>query len=177
MLKSVCISLLQPASGRLFLPWWWCCCCFDAGVQLILSLNALITAPDGGISLHLHMLTLMLTCYLSLIVVFHRDVFGTKTSKSPGWCTLRHALRVYTHTHTLTSKYCPYHPPSAVGTPPSLSLVPLMFYCYHTHNPIGPFLVPYWGPAHYYTRRYLSISPAACWISYRPSVVCEALGK
>lgn len=100
MLKSVCISLLQPASGRLFLPWWWCCCCFDAGVQLILSLNALITAQDGGISLHLHMLTLMLTCYLSLIVVFHRDVFGTKTSKSPGWCTLRHALRVYIHTHT-----------------------------------------------------------------------------
>lgn len=43
--------------------------------------------------------TLILTCYLSLIVVFHRDIFGTKTSTSPGWCTHRH-----THTaHTLSN--------------------------------------------------------------------------
>lgn len=58
--------------------------------ELILSLNALIRAPDGGISLHLHMLTLTLTSYLSLIVVFHQDILGTKTSKSPGWCADTH---------------------------------------------------------------------------------------
>lgn len=98
MLNSVlyvCTSPFQPASGRVYVPCWrCCCCCFVAIFLLILSLNALITAPDGGISLHLCMFTLILTCYLSLIVVFHQDIFGTKTSKSPGW---------YTDTHTLSN--------------------------------------------------------------------------
>lgn len=53
MLNSVCISLFQSASGSIYLPlWWFCSCYFDAVFGLIVSLNSLITAPDGGINLH-----------------------------------------------------------------------------------------------------------------------------
>lgn len=62
--QCVCISLFQPAAGRVCLTrWWCCCCCFDAIFELILSLNALNTAPDGGISLHLQTLTLILVIH------------------------------------------------------------------------------------------------------------------
>lgn len=87
--QRVCISLFQTCLGEsrsatmaeLLLLLFWCIFFF---FYPVLSLNALITAPDGGISLHLCMLTLMLTCYLSLIVVFQWDIFGTKTLNSPG---------------------------------------------------------------------------------------------
>lgn len=101
MLKSVCISLFQPASGSVSLPGCCCCCCcrcccFDAVLQPALFLNSLITAPDRGIHLQRHML--VDTCYLSLIVVFHCDIFGTKSLKSQGWCTHTRSHTCCTHT-------------------------------------------------------------------------------
>lgn len=179
MLKSVLsVWLHQPVSTclrgslsavmvvvLLLLSW----CCFQAHSS---SLNALITAPDGGISLHLHMLTLILTCYLSLIVVFRRDIFGTKTSKSPGWCTHRHTHTLYTHFQTLslTSSQCCWYP--------TLFEVGAFDVLFLRHSqPHRALSCPLLGPAHYYTSRHLSSSPVACWISNWSSVVCEALSK
>lgn len=169
MLKSVCISLFQPASGSVYLPWWWyCCCCFDAVFELIPSLNSLITVLDRGINLHRHMLTLMVTCYLSLIVVFHYDIFGTKTLKSPGWCTHRHTHTVYTRFQTLSlaSSHCCWYP-----TLFELGTFDVLFLRYS--QPHRAFSCPLLGPSHYYTRRHLSSSPVACWISNWSSVVCK----
>lgn len=76
---------------------WHCCCCFDAILELILSFNSLTTAPQIGINLYRHMRTLIVTCYQSLIVALHHDIFGTKTQLSP------RLMPTYTHTYYISA--------------------------------------------------------------------------
>lgn len=170
MLKSVCISLFQAASGSISLPrccCCCCCCCFDAVLQPALFLNSLITAPDRSIHLERHML--VDTCYLSLIVVFHCDIFGTKSLKSQGWCTHTHthipthAVHTHFQTVSLTSSQCWWFPSLF-----ELATFDVLFLRYP--QPRRAFSCPLLGPSHYYTRRHLSSSSAACWISKSSSV-------
>lgn len=138
---SDCSSQLQGVSACHNVWHCCCCCCFD----VTLSGSSLITLPRIGINLHCHMPTLMVACYLSVIVVFHHDNFGTKTLPRLMHKCTSHACYIHTHFD------CLQHPPSAV-VPHPLSLAPLKSYSHDTPQPHGAFSCPSLGPSNYYTR-------------------------
>lgn len=108
-------------------------------VVVLMSGISLISSPKTGINLHHHTAALLVTCYLSVIVVFYHDNSETKTL--PGLmhkCTTRVC---YTHTHTHI--HCLLHPPRAV-VPLPLSFAPLKSYSHDAPNPTGPLPVPRW---------------------------------
>lgn len=133
---SACFSLPQGAS----------ICRYDgAAVVVLMPFSSSFYPWILSLQRQIEEVTYIATCLRSLAFLncfFHYDIYETKILKPPGWCTHTHARILYTD----TSKHCPPHPPSAVGTPSSLSLVPLMFLFLRHPQPHRGFSCPSLGP-------------------------------